>query len=263
MKAQDVLVIFQWGIIFTLSIVLASQNTGCSNTKKEIVPVERIVLQPPIERVVYDTTEVVRLENINTSLYNVITKTKESLRNAKNELDAFKRISREELVNVLAEKNRQLKGKDSKINQLTSIVDQLKVTVTTDAQKRDTIINKSPRKVFTSDWKDPDGWADINTLFINDDDDKGTFRHTLKVNNQYSIIQYSDKGKDYIEVVNHNPYAEIKEGTNIFSIDAKQEKDTRRWSVGLQVGAYLTPRFRIEPCLGLGVNYRLFKIGKE
>lgn len=170
---------------------------------------------------------------------------------------------------IQSEKNKtflELETKNTEIielqNEVVKFKDRLKkngsVTVLNTETRFDTIY-KTLR--VPSENKNGDFLGQISNSFIQSDFGvkSDSIFFSLMVKNKYTIVLGEDKvglfkKKPYVEVVNHNPYTDTKSVRTY----QKVRKD-KNWSLGPQITVGLTPDLKIQPCLGVGIQYSIFK----
>lgn len=160
----------------------------------------------------------------------------------------------------------KLKIKDKEIIELQEQVKKYKdwlknqgsITIFTSTTQFDTIYES---KIIPSEINDSSFLAEINNEWIqtkfgyrND----STF-YNLKVYNKYSIVLGEEKDglfkrKSYVEITNYNPYSET---TSLRTYQVSQNK--KSFSFGPQIGVGFNSDFKLEPYLGIGIQYSLIK----
>lgn len=90
---------------------------------------------------------------------------------------------------------------------------------------------------------------------------KDSIRHALSVKNEYTVILSKQKtgflglGPTYTnaQVVNHNPYSQIRSMRAL----QVQENKSGKFNFGPYLGVGIDPNFNIKPVFGLGIGYNL------
>lgn len=92
-------------------------------------------------------------------------------------------------------------------------------------------------------------WIDYSTII-----NKDSAIMKLKVNNSYSTIVGVNKGKPFVDIINHNPYSTV---TSIRSYQVTLPKP-KKWGIGGSVGVTYYSN-KAQPYIGVGLNYDFIK----
>lgn len=93
-------------------------------------------------------------------------------------------------------------------------------------------------------------WIDY-TMLMN----KDTSVLQLKVIDKYAVVLGYEKKKPFVDVINFNPYSSTKI-LRSYQVLVPKEK---RWGIGFSSGVGINSKFRLQPFIGIGVNYNVFK----
>jgi opacity protein-like surface antigen len=76
----------------------------------------------------------------------------------------------------------------------------------------------------------------------------------FKVTNKYSVVLGYDHKKPFVDVTNYNPYSTT---TTLRSYQVAVPKQ-KVWGIGLSTGLSVSTGLKIQPYIGIGINYNLF-----
>jgi len=91
---------------------------------------------------------------------------------------------------------------------------------------------------------------------VNFDSDSSNTKVSIKVENEYSVSLVKNKKKYEAIVKNYNPYSSISE---ISAVSLQGLPRNKKFGIGLQIGYGINSSFKIQPYLGVGISYNVFK----
>lgn len=151
-----------------------------------------------------------------------------------------------------------ISSKDSSYNELKKLADLYKrkldqtgdgVVIVNTVTELDTVTVLIPDSAGGRRFHYLDRWVSLSGLVTD------SLRFDLSVDDDISVIQYTKKGKRYIDIKSASPYSTVKD-IKSFTINEKP----KRWGIGVQVGGGLLydpflQTIHIGPSISVGLNY--------
>lgn len=86
--------------------------------------------------------------------------------------------------------------------------------------------------------------------------DKDSFRTSIKIKNDFSVIVGTDKGKPFVDLITQNPYSETKQ-LRTYQVSIPKPK---KFGVGPNVSYGVGVGFKPQVFIGIGIQYNILRL---